>query len=308
MKRFLALGAVLLLLGFVALRRYDRPPSPPGAWLEAAGLQERFVVLEGQRVRYVRAGRGPAVLLLHGFASSLYTWKEVIPALAASHDVVALDFPGFGWSDQPADLSFDLFPRVVFGLLDELGLEQAALVGSSMGGAVGALVAASHPSRVTRLVLIDAAGFNLRAADRPAMVRLATHPLAAGLFARLPVRRLLVTQGLRQVFHDDTKITPERTNEYLAAACRPGALASLRALGASPGPDPQAFEAGLRTITVPTLVVWGAEDAWIPPDHAGRFVAAIPGARKVSLEGVGHLPQEEAPAAVSRLLQEFLAH
>ena len=136
--------------------------------------------------------------------------------------MVALDFPGFGWSDQPADLSFDLYPRVVLGLMDELGLDRPSLVGNSMGGAVGALVAASHPSRVEQLVLIDAAGFNLRAADRPAMVRLTAHPLAEGLLARLPIRRLLVTLGLRQVFHDDTKITDERVNEYLAAASAPG--------------------------------------------------------------------------------------
>jgi pimeloyl-ACP methyl ester carboxylesterase len=72
--------------------------------------------------------------------------------------------------------------------------------------------------------------------------------------------------------------------------------------------DPQAFEDELRRIAAPTLVVWGAEDTWIPPAHADRFVAAIPGARKVMLPETGHTPQEEAPRAVNRLLQEFLDH
>ena len=118
--------------------------------------------------------------------------------------------------------------------MDELGLARASLVGNSLGGAVASVVAARQPARVDRLVLIDAAGFNLRAADRPALVRLASHPLAEAVaVAGCPVQRLLVTLGLRQVFHDDTRVTEERVNEYLAAAARPGTLASIRSLAAS---------------------------------------------------------------------------
>ena len=127
MRRILARLAVLLaLVGALAgaLAVYDRPPVAPGAWLAAAGLEARHETVDGHRLRYVRAGSGPAVVLVHGFASSLYTWKDVIPALAAGHDVVALDLPGFGQSDQPADLSFEDFPRAVLGLMDRLGIER----------------------------------------------------------------------------------------------------------------------------------------------------------------------------------------
>jgi pimeloyl-ACP methyl ester carboxylesterase len=308
MKRLLVAFLLLVLVAFVVLKGYDRPPLPPGGWLAALGLEERFATVDGVRVRYVRVGRGgSAVVLLHGFASSIYTWKDVIPALARDHEVVALDLPGFGWSDQPAGLSFDLYPRVVLGLMDQLGLSQGSLVGNSLGGAVAVVVAATQGARVDRLVLIDAAGFNLRAADRPAMVRLASHPLAEAILSRLPLRRLAVTVGLRQVFHDDTKITEERTNEYLAAASRPGTLASIRSLALSQRLTPEAMEELLRRITAPTLVVWGGEDAWIPVSHADRFLAAIPGARKVVLPDVGHTPEEETPDEVARLLLEFLA-
>jgi pimeloyl-ACP methyl ester carboxylesterase len=305
-KRRLALGGALALgLGFGALHFYDRPPSPPGGWLRDAGLPERFAVLEGHKVRFIRTGQGKAVLLLHGFASSIYTWKDVIPALALDHEVVALDLPGFGWSDQPKDLSFELFPKVAWGLLDALGLDRATLVGNSMGGAVAALLAAERPGRVEKLVLIDSAGFNLRPADRPAAVRLAAHPWAESALGVLPVRRLFVTRGLRQVFHDPARIGDERVNEYLAAAARPGTLAAIRSLGASAF-DPQAFAELLRGVRAPTLVIWGGEDTWIPLAHADRFVSAIPGARKVVLPEVGHTPQEEAPEAVNALLREFL--
>ena len=306
MKRFTAALALLGLLALVALKRYDRPPPPPGRWLASLGLEERFATVHGVRVRYLRTGRGPAVVLIHGLASSIYTWKDEIPALARGHEVVALDLPGFGGSDQPADLAFALFPRVVVGLMDELGISRASLVGNSLGGAVAAVVAARHPARVERLVLVDAAGFNLRTADRPALVRLAAQPLAEAFVSRLPVKRLLVTVGLRQVFHDDAKVTEERIDEYLAAASRPGTFASLRSLLSSKQLRPEETEELLHRVTAPTLVVWGGEDAWIPVAHADRFVEAIPRARKVVLPGVGHTPEEEAPEEMVRLLLEFL--
>lgn len=294
------------LVAFGALARYDRPPSPAGRWLVSLGLEERFATLEGLRVRYLRTGRGPAVLLIHGLASSIYTWKDEIPALARDHEVVALDLPGFGGSDQPADLAFDLYPRVVVGLLDQLGIARASLVGNSLGGAVASVVAAQQPARVDRLVLIDAAGFNLHGPHRPTLVRLAAHPLAESVVSHLPLRRLVVTVGLRQVFHDDAKVTEECLNEYLTGAWRPGTLASLRSLAASQYPSPAETEELLHRVEAPTLVVWGGEDTWIPLAHADRFVAAIRDARKIVLPGVGHTPQEESPEAVVRLLLQFL--
>src|SRR5207344_47344 len=118
----------------------------------------RFDSVAGRRVRFVRKGSGPAIVLVHGFASSLYTWKDVLPALARDHDVLAIDLPGFGQSDCPPDLSSDEYPAVVLGLLDRLGLSRATLVGNSLGGSVVLAVAAERPALVERLVLVDAAG------------------------------------------------------------------------------------------------------------------------------------------------------
>jgi pimeloyl-ACP methyl ester carboxylesterase len=300
--------AVLLLLAgaLAVLALLDRPPVVPGSWLHSASLEARYETVDGRRLRYVRAGSGSAVVLVHGFGSSIYTWKDLIAPLAARHDVVALDLPGFGQSDQPADLSFDDFPRAVVGLMDRLSLDRAALVGNSMGGATAAVVAARRPERVSSLVLIDAAGFNLAEADRPGVVRLTGSPLGALVFA-LPGKRLVVEASLRQVFHDDARVTPERVSEYLAAARRPGTFAALRSLGASLEGRPALVAESLPSVEARTLVLWGGEDRWIPPAHADRFVAAIPGARKVVIPGCGHVPQEEVPAEVARLLLEFLS-
>jgi pimeloyl-ACP methyl ester carboxylesterase len=304
-RRGLVVALLVLAAGLVAASRYDRPPVAPGAWLAAAGLEARHATVDGHRLRYVRAGSGPAVVLLHGFGSSLYTWKDVIPALAARHDAVALDLPGFGESDRPASLSFEDLPRAVLGLMDQLGIERAALVGNSMGGATAALVAAREPGRVSALVLVDAAGFNLEPAQQPGLVRLTTSSLAP-LVGLLPGKRLVVEASLRQVFHDPARVTPERLSEYLAAGERPGTLRAMRSLGTSLVDRPSVVAESLARIGARTLVVWGDDDRWIPLADADRFVAAIPGSRKVVILACGHVPQEERPDEVARLLVSFL--
>ena len=142
------------------------------------------------------------MVLLHGFASSIYTWKDVLPALARDHDVVALDLPGFGESDQPADLDGALFPALVLGLMDRLGLARAALVGNSLGGAIAVAVAAARPERVTALVLIDSAGFNFAAEDRPWVLRVAGGTAGTASWSACRSGGSCCGSGLRQVFYD----------------------------------------------------------------------------------------------------------
>jgi 4,5:9,10-diseco-3-hydroxy-5,9,17-trioxoandrosta-1(10),2-diene-4-oate hydrolase len=304
-KRAGVLAALLAGAALTVLFWPEAPPGPTGLWLSAAGLEARYASVAGLRVRYVRAGSGPAVVLLHGLASSIYTWKDVLPALAADHDVVALDLPGFGDSDQPVPLRGALLPEVVAHLIAGLGLERPALVGHSLGGAVAVLLAARPEAGVSRLALLDAAGFQAEA-ERPALVRVAASP-AARLLEVLPVRRRVTVLGLRQVFFDDALVTTERVDEYLRPLLRPSAVASQRSLLAGLEAElAAAFTRALPGVRVPTLIVWGRDDAWIPVSHAARFVGAIAGARSVVLERCGHNPQEERPAEVMRLLTGFL--
>lgn len=269
------------------------------------GFRYQRVAGAGAELQVATAGSGPPVVLLHGFASSVYTWKDVIRALAASHDVIALDFPGFGDSSirRPADAA--ALPGVVLGVLDRLGIARASLVGNSLGGGIAVLVAAEHPARVERLVLIDSAGFNLEAGDRPWLLRVVGSAAVARALEGAPIRRRLVKVGLRQVFHDDRLVTDERVDEYAAPMMRPGAVTAAAELLRTPIPGTIAARVG--AVRAPTLVLWGREDAWIPAAHAERFAAAIPGATVRVLDGCGHLPQEEKPAETAAAILEFLA-
>jgi pimeloyl-ACP methyl ester carboxylesterase len=304
MRRWAA-GLLLLAaaLAAVFVARGEDPPHPSGQWWRRAGVEPRYEDLAGLRVRYVRGGHGPALVLLHGLGASIYTWADVIPALAEDHDVVAVDLPGFGGSDIPADLSVSVYPTTVLALMDRLGISRATLVGNSLGGAVAVVLAARHPERVRRLVLIDSAGFNLEPSRRPMLLRLLGFAPVTAAIDALPIRRRLVTAALRQVFYDRSRVTPEKIEEYLAPLARPGTAEAMRALLTEPARF--GLPALIREVRVPTLIIWGRNDRWIPVADADRFASAIPAARKVVLEESGHVPQEERPAEVVHLLEEF---
>src|SRR5262245_16873164 len=140
--RFVVAAVVVALLAFLLWP--ESPPRPSGAWMARAGVAPRSVRADGLEIRYVRRGEGPVLLLLHGFAASIYTWSEILPELARSHDVVALDFPGFGGSQIPPGLTGSRLAQVVPAVMDQLAVSRATLVGNSLGGAVAAVVAARH--------------------------------------------------------------------------------------------------------------------------------------------------------------------
>ncbi len=304
-------GRLLFLLAACAfavwVTRGEAPPTRIGAWLDAQRLTPRYETVGGLKIRYVRTGQGPTLVLLHGIASSIYSWKEILPLLSRGHDVIALDFPGFGDSDFETNPSWESMPPLVTGLMDRLGVARATLVGSSMGGAVAVLAAAATPQRLDKLVLIDSAGFNLSPADRPAVLRLVNTGLAP-LLERLPLRRPLTRLALLQIFHDDSLVTAERLDEYVAPMMRPGAVENLQALLASANPDlAQRFENAARSVNVPALVLWGDDDKWVSPRDADLFTAAIPDSRKQVIPACGHLPAEEKPAATAAAIETFMS-
>lgn len=298
------LAALVLVLAVAWAVRSEPPPGPVGGWMARAGVVPGFVDVDGVRVRYVRKGSGPAVVLIHGFASSIFTWKDVVPALALRHDVVALDLPGFGGSDIPHPLAGSMYPGIVFAVMDRLAIDRAAVVGNSLGGSVAVAMAAERPERVASLVLIDSAGFNFDTGDRPLLLRLIAAPGVGAALEKVPVRRRLVAAGLEQVFFDDTLVTAERVDEYSVPMSRPGAAQAAADLLTSKSPP---FAEVVRRVRAPALVIWGRDDTWIPAAHARRFTEAIPGSTAVLLESCGHVPQEEKPAEVSALIGGFLA-
>ncbi len=255
-------------------------------------------------------GDGPPLLFIHGLGGAWQNWLLNMPAFADSHRVVALDLPGFGESEMPADesdLSIQGFAKVVDAVCTELAIDCPIVVGNSMGGFAGAELAISYPTRVKQLVLVSAAGIStdhLRREPLVAFGRLwaATTSRSATL-ADPVVRRA----RLRRLFMQTVVLHPEKlsvplTAELVQGAGRPGFLPALGALiGYS-------FRDRLPQIEVPVLIVWGRQDLLVPVGDAERFEALIgPNAQKVIFEDTGHLAMLERPGRFNELLAGFIA-
>jgi len=143
-------------------------------------IEERHIDVEGYRVRYLTAGEGPSLVLLHGVGDNAFDWRWVMPALARTHHVYAPDLPGSGGSAKPpADYSPAFFTHFVAAFLDALGVDRAAVIGNSLGGLAGLRLALSEPERVTALGLVSSGGlgrevtYALRSLALPGYGRLA---------------------------------------------------------------------------------------------------------------------------------------
>jgi pimeloyl-ACP methyl ester carboxylesterase len=297
-----------------------RLPSDPGdygpvgrsPWLDIDWREhQRWVTIDGRRVNVIELGSGPPVVFVHGLSGSWQNWLEQLPVFARDHRIVALDLPGFGASEMPAqEISISGYARTLDVLYDELGIDSAAVVGNSMGGFIGAELAIQYPARVERLVLVSAAGLTIehqRDERALAVLRTVDKRLAAyagwlgsrsdELTRRPRTRRLIF--GL--VAHRPGRLPGPLVAEQIRGSGKRGFVPALDALTDYPIRD------RLGEIACPTLIVWGSEDKLVPVSDADEFERLIPNARKVVWAQTGHVAMIERPAAFNRLLAAFLA-
>ncbi len=262
------------------------------------------IEVNGVRCHYQDEGKGPVVILVHGFTSQVHTWRDTIPALRKDFRVVAVDLPGCGASEKPPDFDYDLpgFAKWLGAFMDAIGAPRGALIGNSMGGGVAYTLATSSPERVSSLVLVDAVGYQPRG-ERFFIFRLmAIRGIGELLMATMT--RFTVDLILRIfVYYDSAQVSGEIVTNYLAPLQRSeGRVAALRTIrrvdfDAAPGPVP---------CRVPTLIVWGAKDRIVPVAHAALFSRDIPGAKLHIFDDCGHFPQEERAGAFNQLVAPFL--
>ena len=281
-----------------------RAPALPEAQLFPVGTQltARYVRVDGARIRYIDAGRGPPVVLLHGLGASMYAWRKNLGAMAAAgFRVIAFDNRGFGLSDKPA-VPYDnaAYARLAIALLDSLGISDAVLVGHSMGGAIAAEVAIEYPQRVRGLVLVGSAGLGAR---EPLLFRVARWPVLGP--AVLAFRgRGFTARLLKATYFDPSKVTESDVDQYYAPVAQPAYSRALRAVLRQFHFD--GLEGRLDKIEAPTVVLWGEEDRWVPLGLGRALAAGITRSAFVSVPHAGHSVQEEAPDEVNHLVIRFL--
>ncbi|MFC3125482.1 alpha/beta fold hydrolase [Pseudoroseomonas globiformis] len=272
------------------------PALPETGFVE---LNAATLGLEHGRISFMEAGEGPeTVVLLHGIGANSTGWRFVLPALASRARVIAWNAPGYWLS---ADFAADApvatdYARVLVAMLDRLGIARTHLVGSSFGSLVAMVAAAEHSERVGRLALIGTSrGQRWKPqAERARMLAMRQASMAAGGMALARERwQNLVASGT-------SEIVAEWVRKTLAATHAKGMLHAARA---SDTADTIDFA---PRITSPSLILVGSEDRVNPPEVSRILAGAIPGATMVVQEGVGHLPELEAPAATLAVLERHL--
>ena len=270
--------------------------------------ESRDVAVDGVRARYVAAGEGPPVVLLHGLTSSKAVWWNNIGPLSERHRVYALDLPGHGDSEKP-NISYDARSMIEFlrGFLNAVGHERAALIGGSLGGGLALHTALAYPDMVSKLALCGSGALGREVA---LAIRLASLPWLGELLVgeplggpRVMLRKILYDKSLaRGALLEELR----RTNRMRGA--REAALKIIRNYIRPWGVRRKYIVTGrLRGLETPTMIFWGADDEIIPVSHAYRAAKALPRCELHVFGSCGHWPYVERADDFNRLTLEFLS-
>jgi pimeloyl-ACP methyl ester carboxylesterase len=307
-KRYWILGATALGL---AAKLLMRPRDAD--WHKCRNVvfhsdYSRFIDVEGVRVHYQEAGdqAAPALLLIHGFASSTLVWSKVFLRLAAAgFRVIALDMLGYGYSGKPRNGAYTIAgqAKVVTGLLDSLGIPRALFVGSSYGGAVAATCALDYQDRVEKLILVGTVNNNRPLGFK--LMRVFGSPVFGDVVSPLLIgSRRLLRRRMRQVYDRHAWVLDERRVDarhlpLRTAGTQRAIIRTVRRWNA------ERISRDAHLITQPTLLLWGENDREIPLEDGERLHAEIPGSRLMVFLNCGHLPHEEYPEAFTNAVTDF---
>jgi pimeloyl-ACP methyl ester carboxylesterase len=265
---------------------------------ESVAKPGRLIDVDGYRVHYVEAGAGPAIVLIHGFGGQTYSYRKLLPIFARDHRVIAVDLKGYGYSERDAytDLSQSGQVAMLRSLLAKLGIERAVFVGHSMGGGVVQRFAATHPEMVEAAVLAASVTGEERSRRRmpPAFLARPLAPLLA---------KMMSSRIIRASFYDPSDLTPEVHDEYMRPVRIKGSMDEFVAIMRAGASDP-AVDAS--KITMPVLLLNGADDRVVPLSAAQRIRERIPQARLVVIDRAAHMLLEEQPEECARAIVDFL--
>jgi pimeloyl-ACP methyl ester carboxylesterase len=274
-------------------------------------MKPRAISVNGDRIAYRAAGEGPLLLLVHGMAGSSETWRHVIPALSERFTILAPDLLGQGQSDKPrGDYSLGGHANTLRDLMDALEHERASVIGQSLGGGVAMQFAYQFPDE--RLVLVDSGGLGREVTFYLRMLTLPGFEPVFPLFCspRLRDAGSRVATWLGGVGVRSTPARQEIWRSFASLADAENRRAFFRSLHEVidfSGQAVSALSRLYRAAQLPTLIVWGTQDPFIPVSHALAAHEAIPGSRLEIFEGVGHYPHCEAPERFVEVLVDFIA-
>lgn len=252
-----------------------------------------FIVVGADRLAFLKAGRGPALVIVHGVGGHKEDWQGVMAAMSATHTVYAIDMLGFGSSSRDAaNLGMAAQANAVLALLDHEHIQRADILGNSVGGWVSATFAAAHGDRVNRLIIADPAGFR-------------------AMFERQPPVNLFPNNvaEMRDLLSYVLVAPDTQTDAFAAAAFAKFQASGEKSIEARLGPQlyqSEKLEDVMPRIKASTLVIWGEKDKLFPAALAPYIAGLTPGARSVIIDNASHFPQIDNLGAFNGAVQAFL--
>jgi len=274
---------------------------------EYTNEQSQFIEVDEINVHFRDEGEGFPIVLIHGTAASLHTWDAWTDELKKTNRVIRMDLPAFGITgpNKNADYSIEAYTTFLHSFLEKLKLEKFYLAGNSLGGNIAWNYTADYPSKVEKLILVDASGLPTNK-SQPAIFKMAKTPILNSLFLYI-TPRFLIKKNIEEVYEDDSKITDELINRYHKMALRVGnRKAFIDRAKTDFKLDAQVNLEKLKSIQTSTLLIWGAKDLWIPIANGIRMNEILVNSKLEVLENSGHVPMEENPRESLKLMNDFL--
>jgi pimeloyl-ACP methyl ester carboxylesterase len=288
-------------------RTKDQLSSPEGISNDVL-VEDLSADVDGLRVRFVRSGSGPALVLVHGLLGYSYSWRHTISGLAQNSTVYALDLPGAGYSNGSPEMDCGMraCAERLLRFMDAVGIRDCDLLGTSHGGAVAMMAASIAPKRVRNLILVDPV--NPWSAHGRLLSVLLSNPVVAPIFCKyVPSFELLHDLYFRRMYGDTRRIRPGTLEGYMKPLYRPGALEYGLSILRSWNRDLKELGSIFPRIShLRTLIVWGSLDTAVDPASAAKLKPQFQNSELVIMEGVGHLPYEEVPEQFVKVVSGFL--
>jgi pimeloyl-ACP methyl ester carboxylesterase len=310
MKRVISLQGPLwiaLLLFFAPLAFGQKNVPDPSS--EYLSIPSKKISLSGVNLHYVEAGKGPALLFLHGLGGTWKDWSANLPAFAATHQVMAIDFPGFGDSDKPeAKYSIEWFTHIVESFFREKKLKRVNVIGHSMGALVALDLAARLNSQVQRLVVMDAVGIG----DKSQFISYAMTKKIMGPETRWESFEKFLQEEFRAMVDNFIKDQKPKTAREFFESIPKNPFTGNPFLPMTPNVQLTAsildfdIRPKLASIRQPTLILWGAKDPVAPPQDASFLQKEVRSSTLILFPNSGHSPMMEHPSLFNQELGKFL--
>jgi len=266
-----------------------------------------FIDIDGMQVHYSIEGEGMPIVLIHGTASSLHTWNDWAEDLKKNYKVIRMDLPAFGLTgpNKNSDYTIENYTHFLEVFISKMKIDSMILAGNSLGGNIAWNYTYKNPEKVKKLILLDASGL-VTNKPQPWIFKMAKTPILSSLLLYITPMSI-IEDNLNQVYDDDTKISQKLVTRYHEMLLREGNRKAFISRSKLDFKSSEAFKKDqLRNIQTPTLLIWGANDSWIPLDIGKRMDSLLPNSILVVIPNSGHVPMEENPKESLKILKKFL--